>query len=254
MKMVAIIQARMSSSRLPGKVLMPILGQPMLQRLLERINFSRRITKVVVATSVDGSDDPIEELCESLGAACFRGSLEDVLDRYYQAAMLFEADHIIRLTADCPLMCASVVDTMIDLHLSTHADYTTNCIDYTLPDGVDVSILTMAVLKQVWQAAEWASEREHVVLYIHNHLPKFKVYDYRYPVNYSHKRWTVDYEDDLTLVRHVYEYLYPSDPNFKLLDIITLFEKYPELEALNANIPMNEGLVKSIENDKKVRA
>jgi len=145
---LAILQARTSSSRLPGKVLKPILGKPMLLLQIERVRRARKIDKLVVATSNDPSDDGIEALCKQHGIDCFRGSLNDVLDRFYRAALTYNPEHIVRLTGDCPLIDPELVDSIIDMHLEGNYDYTSNAIQMTFPDGLDVEILTIKVLKE----------------------------------------------------------------------------------------------------------
>ena len=151
---VAIVQARMQSSRLPGKVMMKILGKPMLSLQLERIGRCKNIDKLVVATSNQQADDPIARLCEILSVACFRGSLHDVLDRYYRAAEQYAAKHVVRLTGDCPLSEPAIIDNTIDTHLAEHRDYTSNFHPTCFPDGLDIEVFRFKVLKAAWQCAK----------------------------------------------------------------------------------------------------
>lgn len=249
---VAILQARMTSSRLPGKVLKPLLNEPMLARQIERIQRCQTLDKFIVATSEDQSDNPIVDLCAKLGIHCFRGSLNDVLDRYYQAASAYDADHVVRLTGDCPLTDPKVIDNVVRLHLSSKTDYTSTCIQQTLPDGLDVQITTMDALKVAWENAKLPSEREHVTLYLRNHIERFVYANYCHSVDLSEKRWTVDEQEDFELVNRIYAELYPQKPDFDMYDILKVLEKNPDWEALNAHIGRDEGLVKSLREDLKV--
>lgn len=241
----------MSSSRLPNKVLKPILGKPMLQHQIDRIKQSKLITKIVVATSTQTSDDNIEELCQSLNIDCFRGSLDDVLDRYYQCASLYKADHISRLTADCPLTDAEIIDGVINLHIKTQSDYTSNCCQPCLPDGLDIEVLTIKSLIQSHQQAIKPSEREHVTQYIRNHSELFKLTDFQYTPDLSQLRWTVDEASDFKFITEIYKNLYPINPLFTMQDILTLLEEKPELKTINQNIARDEGLLKSLIIDKE---
>jgi spore coat polysaccharide biosynthesis protein SpsF len=254
---LAIIQARMSSSRLPNKVLKIIVGKPMLQLQIERIKQAKLIDKIIVATSRQNEDDAIAQLCQQLNIDCFRGNLNDVLDRFYQAAITDQAAHIVRLTADCPLIDASVIDSVIDLHVMDKNDYTSNSLKPTFPDGLDVEVMNQAALNSSWQQAVIPSEREHVTLYIRNHPEKYKIGELKSSIDLSNKRWTVDHQDDLYLISKIYSTLYYANPNFSTQDILTLLEQNPEWEHINSNIIRNEGLAKSILEDlmvdKKIR-
>jgi len=163
---LAILQARVSSTRLPGKVLKPILGMPMLLRQIERVKQAKLIEQLLVATSDDKSDDPIEQLCRENDIACFRGSLDDVLDRFYQAAKPYQPDHIVRLTGDCPLIDPQLIDEVVVFCLSGDYDYVSNAFEPTYPDGLDVEVFRFPCLQQAWEEAELPSEREHVTLFI----------------------------------------------------------------------------------------
>jgi len=248
---IAIIQARTSSTRLPNKVLKTIVGKPMLQLQIERVKQSKLIEKIIVATSVNSEDDAIEQLCQSLFIDCFRGDLDDVLDRYYQCAIKENAHHIVRLTGDCPLLDADIIDQVINLHLTQKTDYTSNCRIPQLPDGLDVEVFTMSALQQSFEQAQKPSEREHVTPYMRNHNELFKQSDFQYTQDLSHYRWTVDEEKDFEFVSKVYQYLYPAKPDFAMQDILHLLKKHPELTAINQNIIRDEGLLKSLANDKE---
>src|SRR5262245_37090128 len=172
---LGILQARVSSRRLPGKVLKPILGRPMLERQSERLRRAHRLDKLVVATSTDASDDAIAALCESLPLDCFRGALDDVLDRFYQAAKRYSADTVVRLTGDCPLADPSVIDELILLHESGGYDYTSNTLTRSYPDGLDAEVAQMRCLEAAWHEAALPSEREHVTPFIYRDPERFRL-------------------------------------------------------------------------------
>lgn len=252
MKVVAILQARTSSTRLPNKVLLPILGKPMLEHQIDRISRSQKIDQLVVATSIDKSDDAIESLCNKLGVSCFRGDLNDVLDRFYQAANLLEADHIIRLTGDCPLIDPNVIDAVISKHLDNDADYTSNCCPPTFPDGLDVEVLKFSVLKESWKESHLLSHREHVTLYVRDEENNYQLANYSGDIDLSDMRWTVDEPQDLDFVTKVYEELYHKNNNFTTADILKLLEKNNGISLINSAFERNEGLLKSLQQDKLI--
>ena len=220
---LAILQARMSSSRLPGKVLAPVLGEPMIGRQIERVGRARSIDRLVVATSDDPSDDPLAAYVERLGAPVFRGSLQDVLGRFTAAADAFgPAEHIVRLTADCPLTDPTVIDACVALHLETGADYTTNGQQRTYPVGLDVEALPAAALATADREASDPYDREHVTAFLYRRPERFKLAHLRQAVDRSALRWTVDHPADLEFVRRVYEALYPTKPDFTSADVEAL--------------------------------
>lgn len=200
---LAILQARMSSSRLPGKVAMDANGIPMLAYEISRILQSQKIQKLVVATSTNKEDDRVEEIALSSGIECFRGSLENVLDRYYQCAKQYQATHIVRLTGDCPIIDAKVIDEAIALHLSSDADYTTNGIKRTFPDGLDTEIMTFDTLKYAHTYAKLPEELEHVTHFIYTHSHLFNIQHLCNSQDYSHIRWTLDYKEDYELLKNI---------------------------------------------------
>lgn len=246
---LAILQARVSSSRLPGKVLLPIVGVPMLLRQIERITLSKKIDRLLVATSADSSDDAIETLCRQNKVDFFRGSLDDVLDRFYQAALPFQADQIVRLTGDCPLADPEIIDQTIDFHLSGKYDYTSNCLEPTFPDGLDVEVFRMDCLKEAWKEARLPSQREHVTPFIYQNPSRFRIGHYKNNIDLSHLRWTVDEEEDFKLVAKIYETLYPLNKNFSTADILDFLEKHPELKTINKKYQRNEGYQKSLSQE-----
>ena len=173
---IAILQARVSSSRLPRKVLKILKGKPMLLHQIERVAQSKRIDQLYVATSNLAEDDEIEDLCNQNGINCFRGSLSDVLDRYYQLSSILQPSHIVRLTGDCPLIDHKIIDNVIDFHIKGNYDYTSNAQPPTFPDGMDVEVMRYGVLKQAWSDAKLKSQREHVTLYIYQKMKNIKIY------------------------------------------------------------------------------
>lgn len=223
----------------------------MLVHQLERVQQSKRIDEWVVATSTSSSDDPIVEICNSASVRCYRGSLEDVLDRFYRAALSQKPDHIVRLTGDCPLADPDVIDAVIDFHLQGVYDYSTNAVYPTFPDGLDVEIFTADALSQAWRGAKLAWQREHVTPFINQQPDFFKLGHYRTDFDYSDLRWTVDEPADFEFVKQVYETLYPENPNFRLNDILALLERRPDLVKINSHLIRNEGMQKSILAEKK---
>ena len=247
---LAILQARMGSSRLPGKVMKPVLGRPMIERQIERILRSKRIDQLIVATSNLKEDDVLETLCDSIRVPVFRGELDNVLDRFYRAAVPYNPKHVVRLTADCPLADPLLVDELIDFYLEHQCDYASNCQEPTLPDGLDAEIFSFAVLEQAWKEAVLPSHQEHVTAFICEHRERYRIENYKYNRDLSNLRWTVDEFEDLEFVRRVYEKLYPLNPEFRTEDIIALLDREPELLEINKSFKRNAGMKKSIEKDK----
>jgi spore coat polysaccharide biosynthesis protein SpsF len=247
MKTIGLVQARMGSSRLPGKVLADVAGVPMLHHVLSRAQRARRIDGVIVATSLATGDDRIEAFCESSGVAVFRGSEEDVLDRYLNAARQHGAEVVVRLTADCPLLDPEVIDLVIADYQQGGAEYVTNVIEPTYPDGLDTEVFSMKALERAWREARLRSEREHVTPYIRNHPELFAQRNVRGSEDLSGLRWTVDEPRDLLFVRHVYERM--GRVHFGMHEILELIGKHPEIAQLNSAIRRNEGYEKSQRED-----
>ena len=248
---LVILQARVSSSRLPGKVLKPILGKPMLACQIERVLQSRRIDQLVVATSTDPSDDALENLCRQINVHCFRGSLNDVLNRFYQAAKIWQPQHIVRLTGDCPLIDPEIIDAVINFYLAGGYDYASNSIQSTFPDGLDVEIFQFSILEEAWKEAILPSQREHVTPFIHQQPERYRIGHYRNAEDLSRLRWTVDEPEDFELVDRIYEALYPVNPEFRMPDVLALLQRQPELAAINQEYERNEGLKKSLNEDRR---
>lgn len=248
---LAILQARVSSTRLPGKVLMPILGKPMLIRQIERVKRAGLIDGLLVATSRDASDDPIEKLCLENHITCYRGKLDDVLDRFYQAAKPLRPDHMVRLTGDCPLIDPHLIDQVITFHLQEGFDYTSNTVEPTFPDGLDVEVFRFSCLERAWEETKLPSQREHVTLFMYRHPERFRIGSFKNGTDLSPLRWTVDEPPDFEMVTRVYEALYPSNPEFSTEDVLALFEKNKWLKDVNAGYQRNAGLQKSLLEDEK---
>jgi spore coat polysaccharide biosynthesis protein SpsF len=247
----AILQARTSSTRLPGKVLKPILGRPMLSLQIERIQRSKKIDKLIVATSNDRSDNDIENLCINIQIPCFRGSLDDVLDRFYQIAIQYKPEHVVRLTGDCPLIDPEIIDKVINFYFEGDFDYATNSmVPCTFPDGLDVEVFSFTVLEKAWHEARLSSHREHVTPFILQHPEMFRIGYYKNKLNLSHLRWTVDEPEDFELVSQIYNELYPKNPTFITEDILGLINRKPSLLEINSHVERNLGIKKSAEADK----
>jgi spore coat polysaccharide biosynthesis protein SpsF (cytidylyltransferase family) len=249
---LGVLQARMNSTRFPGKVLMPILGRPMLDLQIERLRRCRRIDDFVVATSVNPEDQPIAELCYRIDIACFRGSEENVLDRVYRAVQPYRPDHVVRLTGDCPLADPGLIDELVQFYFDRKCDYASNCHQPSLPDGLDAEIFTFDALEQDWREAELPSHIEHVTPFIRSRPERFKIGCYKYPVDLSYMRWTVDEPEDLEFVRKIYETLYEKHPGFSFQQVLEVLDEHPEWIEINREFERNEGAKSSREKDKKL--
>jgi spore coat polysaccharide biosynthesis protein SpsF len=237
MRVVATIEARMRSTRLPGKVLLPILGRPMLELMVERLRRISRLDAIVIATTTDASCDPIEELANRLGVGCHRGSEDDVLDRVLRAAHSAQADVIVELTADCPLIDPDLTTQTIEAYLAGDADYVANCLREPYPRGMDVQVFSTATLEEVARLTDDPADHEHVSLYIYEHPERYRLREVPAgPPEAAGLRLTVDTPEDFALVSQIYEALYPSDPAFGLREIFALFARRPDLQEINAEI------------------
>lgn len=233
---LCVLQARMSSTRLPGKVLRPILGRPMLEMQIERIRRAKKIGRLVVATSMESSDQPIAGLCKSLDVDCYQGSLGDVLDRYYQAARAYRPQHVMRLTGDCPLTDPALLDALVDLHLEGAYDYSANVHERTYPDGLDAEIFRFQLLEEAWTLAKTSFEREHVTPYMYRTGPAFNRGALKDTVDRANLRWTVDHPEDLEFVSRIFEALYPRDPAFDTAAVHAFLESHPDIQKINAHL------------------
>ncbi|MDB4281777.1 glycosyltransferase family protein [Paraglaciecola sp.] len=246
-----ILQARVSSTRLPGKVLKLIIGKAMLAHQIARVQRAKLVDKIIIATSEDRSDDAIAQLCEHLSIPCFRGNLLDVLDRFYQASLAFPSEVIVRLTGDCPLIDSDIIDEVIDAHLNGSNNYTSNCEPASFPDGLDVEVFNYSALKTTWTNAKKPSEREHVTLFIRNHPELFSCGSVQHDTDLSNLRWTVDEKEDFIFVEQIYQALYRPNPAFTFNDILHYLEQYPDVAKINQSFTRNEGLLTSEKKDKE---
>jgi len=246
---VAILQARLSSSRLPGKVMLPVQGEPMLIRQVERIARAKRIGRIIVATSATRSDDSLAELCRARNIELFRGDLDDVLDRFYHAASPLGPEYVVRLTGDCPLADPAIIDAVIDFCIAGNFDYASNALEPTFPDGLDVEVMKFHCLRDAWVNARLPSHREHVTPYIYQHRDKFRVGSFKQAIDLSALRWTVDETQDYQLICRIYDALYPDNPAFTSDDVMHFLRGHPELNTLNRKFQRNEGYQKSLDQD-----
>ena len=245
---VAIIQARTGSTRLPEKVLCDLMGKPMLERELERLKKATRIDTFVLATTYKSEDDAVVEIGARAGFTVFRGSEKDVLDRYYRAAKEAGADVVVRITGDCPLHDPEVVDLVVKHFLDSGADYTKTPENY--PEGLDTEVFSFAALEVSWREAELPSEREHVTLFIRNHPERFLSDIWRLgDQDHSVYHWSGDTEKDLAFVEAVYKELGKEGTMFHMKDVLTLLKHKPELLEINGGGTGYEGLEKSLKED-----
>ena len=246
MRVVAIVQARMGSTRLPGKVLADISGKPMLWHVVKRLEKAQTLQGVVVATSEAIDDGPIADFCTEYGINFFRGDEADVLDRYYRAAVHFKADAIVRITADCPLIDAGVVDKIVEVYREGDFDYVSNLLRYTYPDGLDAEVFSIDCMKRSWTEAIKPSDREHVNAYVIGSAD-FRKYNVEHDIDLSSRqlRWTVDGPDDLEFIRAVYAAFRDRD-NFSLSDILEALDKDESLRQLQSIQVINSGYYKTL--------
>lgn len=253
MKYLVLIQARCGSKRLPTKVLKDLAGKSVLERVIERVRRSKKIDDLAVVTSVDKNNFPLISLCAETGTRIFVGSEDDVLDRYYQCARLFQPEYVIRITADCPVIDWRYIDLAIE-QLKPETDYMTEFSE-TFPDGLDIEIVKFSVLRRLWKEARLASEREHVTYYIRTHKDQFQLQDFVCPIpGISDHRWTIDEEEDYTLVKNIYEHFAElNKEDFVTEDILAYFAEKPELRQINQKYERNEGMKISLQNDRLVK-
>lgn len=239
MKIVAIIQARMSSSRLPGKVLKEISGKPMLQHVVERVRRSQIVDEVLVATTVEASDDPLADYCQQNGIAVFRGPLQDVLDRFYQAAKSCGADVVVRITADCPVIDPQLIDDLVRQFLAAKVDFAANRLPppwkRTYPIGLDTEVCTFSALERAWKEADQPYQREHVMPYLYEQDGRFEILVTNYASDLGSQRWTVDAPEDLEFIQRVFA-AFGGRNDFGWMDVWKLVAEHPELSEINAGV------------------
>lgn len=233
---VLIIQARLGSTRLPGKVLLPIAGRPMLSYQVERLRRCRRIDRIVVATTTAPIDDAIVLFCDTEGLACTRGSEQDVLSRYAEAADAHDADVVVRVTSDCPLLDPSLVDAAIEAFETEHVDYVSNMMPPTWPYGMAVEVFSRSALQQAHAEARDPAEREHVTPFIYWRPERYRLKPLVRQPDLSVHRWTVDTPEDFELVSRILEALYPRKPSFEMSDVLGLLDEHPHWQHINRHV------------------
>jgi spore coat polysaccharide biosynthesis protein SpsF len=233
-RVIAIIQARMGSNRLPGKVLKDLCGATVLARVVNRTSRAALLDEIVVATTVKPADEAIVQECERLSVACFRGDEVDVLDRYYRAAQHFSADVIVRITSDCPLIDPEIVDKTVRAFLEECPDYASNSCVPTYPRGLDTEVMTFAALQSARTSANHSYQRSHVTPYIYENPKKFKILSVTGDKDNSAHRWTVDTPEDLEFVRAVYSRF--GDDRFLLSGVLKLMQREPQLAEINREV------------------
>ena len=232
------MQARMSSSRLPGKIILPLCDKPLLVRMLERVCRATELTQVAVATSLNVEDDKIEQICKEYGYDVFRGHPLDLLDRHYQAAKKYEADIVLKIPSDCPLIDPTIIDQVVNYYQENAAkfDYVSNLHPPSFPDGNDVEVMSFAALEKAWQHATRPMEREHTTPYIWENPEQFKIGNVKWKTGFDYSmthRWTIDYQEDYLLIKEIFETLYPEKPEFTLYDILDLLQEQLHLNSIN---------------------
>ena len=246
---VAVIQARMGSTRLPGKIMMDVENRPMLWHVVDRLGRCNMLNKVVVATSDRRSDDAVEKFCEKHSFNIFRGDENNVLARYYSAAEKYAADVVVRITGDCPLIDPELVDTCIHSFLVDYFDYYSNINPPTFPDGLDCEVIKYSALETAYKSARLKSEIEHVTPFIRNNPALFKIGNCSSAINYEYHRWTLDNKEDFELIEKIYSRLYSVGKYVAWTDVIRLLEENPEWLKINSSNNRNEGFIKSLKND-----
>lgn len=238
LRIILIVQARMGSTRLPGKIFKEILEKPLLYYEIERLRQVKKVDAIVIATTINPIDHAVVDFCHLEQIPLYRGSEEDVLDRFYQAAKSFSADVIVRVTGDCPLIDPKIIDAVIDCYLQSYPNfqYVSNTLHRSYPRGLDVEVFSFDALKKAAKEAILPSEREHVTPYIYSHPKEFALENVVHTPNESNHRWTVDTDEDFELISRILSVLYPIKPNFDMNDVLNLLRKYPEWKKINAHI------------------
>jgi spore coat polysaccharide biosynthesis protein SpsF len=254
MKIAIVIQSRTGSSRLPGKIMMPLAGAPLLTRMVERVRAAAAgattgatagatvSTDVIVATTTEPADDPVAALCAGIDTPCFRGHPTDLLDRHYQAGRAASADVVVKIPSDCPLIDPGVIERVIGFYLARvdEYDFVSNLHPATYPDGNDVEIMPMAALETAWREATLPLQREHTTPFLWDQPARFRIGNVAWETGLDYSmshRWTIDYQADYDFIRAVYDALYtPERPIFTLADILALLERQPAIHAINASL------------------
>lgn len=238
MKTGIIVQARMTSTRLPGKILKPVGGKPLLDYQIERLRQVKAADEIIIATTTNETDEPILELCGRLGVSTYRGPEGDVLARYYGAAQAYGLELIVRVTSDCPVIDPEVVNNLIEFYLDNQAtcDYAANTLQRTFPRGMDTEVFPFRVLEEAYREAQALPEREHVTPFIYGSPQRYRLANVAYAEDQSRHRWTVDTPEDFELIERIIGSLYPVNPQFRLADILRLLELNPDWVEINSHV------------------
>lgn len=240
MRILIIVQARTGSSRLPGKILLPLAGRPLLERMVDRIRMSTLASEIVVATTTDRSDDPVRNLCAEIGIECFSGDPHDLLDRHYQAAIRYEADAAVKIPSDCPLIDPTVIDRVLGYYIQhvDEFDFVSNLHPPSYPDGQDVEVVPIDILRTAWQEATRPIEREHTTPFIWERPERFRIGNIGWETGLDYSmthRWTIDYPEDYQFLSAVYDALYHDGGEpFGVGEVLAYLERHPETAAINA--------------------
>jgi spore coat polysaccharide biosynthesis protein SpsF len=235
---ITVIQARVGSTRLPNKIFLPLAGKPLLHRIYERVKLSDAAEKIIIAIPKEPSDDPIEQFCNKINIPVFRGETFDLLDRHYKTGLKYNADAVVKIPSDCPLIDPKVITKVTNYYLDHQEsfDYVSNLHPATYPDGNDVEVFSMEALKKAWENAKRNFEREHTTPYFWENPDKFRIGNVNWETGYdfsmSH-RWTIDYYEDYLFIKSVYDELYHKDPAFGIDDILNLLSLKPDLMKIN---------------------
>ena len=249
MNVIAFVQARMSSKRLPNKVLLPLMGKTVLEHIYERLGYCKTLSKIVIATSYDDTDKTIIDLCKKNKMSYYQGNLNDVLDRYYKAAVSFNADVIVRITGDCPVIDPKIVDEVVNNYFKN--DYDLYALSGDFPDGLDCQVFKFQALERSWKEAKLLSDREHVGTYIEKTSPElFKIGGLCKFKDLSHHRWTLDEPKDYIFLKEIFARLYIQDKIFYTEDILKLLTKETDLIQINKGITRNKGYIDSLKNER----
>lgn len=250
MKIIAIIQARMGSTRLPGKMMMDLVGKPVIEYVFDRVSFSSLISEIWLATTVDKKDDILVKWAQDNHIKYYRGDENDVLNRYYQTVTQAKADVIVRVTGDCPLADSDVIDKVIGEYLKGKYDYVSNIHPPTYPDGLDVEVFSFKALKKAWQEAKLGSEREHVTPYIWKNPKLFKIKNVVLEQDYSNYRWTLDTQEDFDFIEKIIVECKNRNSECRMAGIIEIIKLHSEWLKINKKYTRNEGYDKSLKGDK----
>jgi len=232
----------MTSTRLPGKIMKEVMGKPLLEYQIERMKRVKSADEIVVATTLNDADRVVVDICDRLSIPNFRGSEQDVLSRYYMAAKASNADVVVRLTSDCPLIDPSTVDRVLQYYFDhiEEYDYVSNCLIRTYPRGMDTEVFPVRVLEEAFREATDPQDREHVTSFFYLQERRYRLSNVAYSRDCSRHRWTVDTEEDFILIKQILEILYPAKPDFSMEDVLDLIERAPGLFAINAHVEQKE--------------